>query len=257
MTKKNIPKIIVCFAAIVCVILIFALPIRLAAFDSKKTLIVYFSRVGNTQFSDDADAVSSASLRRKEGLLMGNCEVLAYKISKITGADIFEISVFEQYPESYDETIDRASREKSENARPALTSHIDNMDSYDNIILIYPVWWSTMPMPIFSFLEEYDFSGKNIYPVTTHKGSFLGHSISDIEAICSTAKIHTGIPISGGSVDFIEIIPFVMTAGWGMIAACVLPLKRFKSKSVDMRIITVLLIAGIVLNMLCVIRILI
>lgn len=255
MTKKNIPKIIVCLISIIFLILIISVPVRLAVFDSEKTLVVYFSRVGNTDFSNDIDAVSSASLRRKDGVLMGNGEVLADKISRITGADIFAINISETYPESYDETVSRASREQSENARPALTSHIDNMDSYDNIILIYPVWWSTMPMPVFSFLEEYDFSGKNIYPVTTHKGSFLGNSVSDIKEICPTAEVHTGIALSGRSVDFIGIIPFIMVIGLALVVSGVLLEKRLSAKYA--KATNIMAIVGLVANILCVIRILI
>ncbi|MCM1222068.1 MAG: NAD(P)H-dependent oxidoreductase [Lachnospiraceae bacterium] len=236
-------------------ILIISAPVSLAGFDSEKTLVVYFSRVGNTDFSDDIDAVSSASLRRKDGVLMGSCEVLADKISQITGADIFTINVSETYPESYDETVSCASREQSENASPELTSHIDNMESYDNIILIYPVWWSTMPMPVFSFLEEYNFSDKNIYPIATHKGSFLGQSVSDIKEICPTAEVHTGIALSGGSVDFIGIIPFIMIVGWALTISGVMLEKRLSSKSA--KVTDVMTIVGLVANVLCVIRILI
>lgn len=255
MTSKNIPKIIVCPISIIFLILIISVPVSLAGFDSEKTLVVYFSRVGNTDFGDDIDAISSASLRRKNGVFMGNCEVLADKISKITGADIFTINISETYPESYDKTVSRASYERSANARPELTSHIDNMESYDNIILIYPVWWSTMPMPVFSFLEEYNFSDKNIYPITTHKGSFLGQSVSDIKEICPTAKVHTGVPISGGSVDFIGIIPFIMIVGWALVVSGVL---LEKSSSLKLAKVTdIMAIVGLVANVLCAIRILI
>ena len=257
MKKRNISTIVICLISVIFIILIIAVPIRLLAFDSEKTLIVYFSRVGNTQFSEDVDAVSSASLRNRNGILAGNCEVLAEKISKITEADIFEINVSEQYPEDYDETVNRASSEQSENARPELVSHVENMENYDNVILIYPVWWSTIPMPVFSFLEEYDFSEKNIYPVATHKGSFLGQSVSDIKVLCPESDVHMGIPISGGSVDFIGIIPFVMIFSWILIAVCVILEKCFKPKSVGTRVTTVLLIIGIILNILCIIRMLI
>lgn len=257
MKKKNISTIVICVISSIFMLLITAVPIRLMAFDNEKTLIVYFSRVGNTQFSDDVDAVSSASLRKKNGKLAGNCEVLAKKISKLSGADIFEINVSEQYPEDYEETVDRASREQSDNARPELTSHVDNIENYDNIIIIYPVWWSTVPMPVFTFLEEYDFSGKDIYPIATHKGSYLGQSVNDIKKLCPDSDVHSGIPINGGSVDLIGIISFFIVLSWVSIAVCIILEKKLKPKSVNIRICTALPIIGSITIIACIIRMLI
>ena len=45
---------------------------------------------------------------------------------------------------------------------PELAAHIENPDQYDTILLGYPNWWGDMPQPLFTFLEEYDFSGKTI-----------------------------------------------------------------------------------------------
>lgn len=257
MKKKNLSAIIVCLISLVCILLIIAVPVWFSAFDSEKTLIVYFSRVGNTQFSDDVDAVASASLRRKNNVLSGNCEVIANKIGKISGAEVFPVTVSEYYPENYDETVSRASNEKSNNARPELTSHIDNMDRYDNIIVIYPVWWSTMPMPMFSFFEEYDFSGKNIYPVATHKGSFFGESVDDIKELCSESEVHAGIPISGASVDIIDILFFIMVVGWIMIALGTLLNNRFRLRTLKIILTKIMPFTGIILNVLCIVHILI
>ncbi|MGN1225221.1 MAG: flavodoxin [Ruminococcus sp.] len=255
--QKSHLKIIALLLPVLLIVLIIVIPVRLMAFDSDRTLIVYFSRVGNTQFSDNTDAISSASLRRNDNMLKGNCEVLAEKIQQVTRADIFAITVSEQYPESYEDTVSRASSEQAENMRPTLVSHVDNMDKYENIILIYPVWWSTMPMPVFSFLEEYDFSDKNIYPVTTHKGSFLGHSVRDIKELCPEAKVHTGIPVSGGSVDFIEILPVLMIIGLVLIIICTISRNRLKPKSLMLKVNTVIFIGSVTLNVLCVVRLLI
>lgn len=175
----------------------------------------------------------------------------------MSGADIFEINVSEQYPKDYEETVDRASREQSDNARPELISHVDNMENYDNIIIIYPVWWSTVPMPVFTFFEEYDFSEKDIYPIATHKGSYLGQSVNDIEKLCPDSDIHTGIAISGGSVDLINIIPLVIMLSWISIAVCIILEKHLKPKSVGIKICTVLPIIGIVMIIACIIRLLI
>ena len=59
-------------------------------------------------------------------------------------------------------------------------------------------------MAVFTFLEEYDFSGKTIIPFCTHEGSEMGHSENDIRKLCSDAKVLKGLPIKGGSVQGAE-----------------------------------------------------
>lgn len=60
------------------------------------------------------------------------------------------------------ETTEVAKEELRANARPELTNKLTDMGSYDVIFLGYPNWWGTSPMPVFTFLESYDFSGKTI-----------------------------------------------------------------------------------------------
>ena len=91
--------------------------------------------------------------------------------------------------------------EKKSNARPELASHVINMDQYDTIFLGYPNWWGTFPMAVFTFLEEYNFTEKSIWPFCTHEGSGLGTSERDIKRICPTAKVVNGLAIRGGSVN--------------------------------------------------------
>ena len=74
------------------------------------------------------------------------------------------------------------------------------MESYDTIILIYPNWWGTLPQAVFTFLEEYDFSGKTIWPLCTHEGSRLGKSESDIAELVPDAQLVKGLAIKGDSV---------------------------------------------------------
>jgi flavodoxin len=62
----------------------------------------------------------------------------------------------------------------------------------------------TMSMPVFTFLEAYDFSGKTIVPFCTHEGSGMGHSESDIKKLCTGAKVAKGLSIQGGSVQKAE-----------------------------------------------------
>lgn len=157
---------------------------------SGKSLIAYYSRKG-------ANYVSGNIIN----LTVGNTEVAATMIQKITGSDMFHIEEVKPYPKDYTETTEVAKKELRENARPELTSEVSDMDSYDVIYLGYPNWWGTFPMPVFTFLESYDFSGKTIIPFCTHEGSGMGRSESDIKKLCPDAKVKKGLPIRGGSVQ--------------------------------------------------------
>lgn len=139
-------------------------------------LIAYFSRTGNT-------------------------ETIANMIASTTKGDLHRIETFIPYPDDYEECKDAATEEKTSGARPGLSSHLENMDQYDVIFLGYPIWWSTMPMAMFTFLEEHDFSGKTIVPFCTHEGSGLGGSVGDIASLCPNATIAEGFAARGSRTD--------------------------------------------------------
>ena len=71
------------------------------------------------------------------------------------------------------------------------------MDSYNVVFLGYPNWWHTVPMAVFTFLEEYDFSGKTIIPFCTHGGGGLSTSERDIAKACPKAKHLRALSVYG------------------------------------------------------------
>ena len=160
-------------------------------------LIAYFSRVGNMNFDENIDAVTSASVNMDGSNVSGNTQLLAEMAQKMTGGDLFFIETVEKYPAEYRGTTDQAKTEQNDDARPELSSHVENMDAYDTIVLIYPNWWGTLPQSVFTFLEEYDFSGKTILPLCTHEGSRLGRSESDIASLCPGARLLDGLSVRG------------------------------------------------------------
>ena len=128
----------------------------------------------------------------------GNTEAVAKTIADVTGFELFEIKTLKPYTKDYDAVLNVAKTEQNKNARPELASHVQNMAQYDTIILGFPCWWGTMPMAVFTFLEEYDFSGKRIIPFVTHGGSSFGRSLNDMRKIIPNAKIESnGLSISG------------------------------------------------------------
>ena len=160
-----------------------SLPDNTAQGGDSNILIAYFSRVGNTDFPDDIDAVSSASLLRKDGELFGNTQYIASLIQQATDGDLFLIETAEKYPVDYDETDALGQKENRERSRPALASHVDNLDDYDRIFLGFPNWYYDMPMAVYAFLEEYDLSGKTIIPFVTSGGSGFSKAVSAIQSI--------------------------------------------------------------------------
>ena len=130
----------------------------------------------------------------------GNTQGVAYEIQKQTGAEIFEITPEKSYSEDYNTVLREAQRDQHRQARPKLKNHVKNFADYDVIMLGYPNWWASIPMPIASFLEEYDFSGKTIMPFCSHGGGRFGQSLTAIAKLAPKAVITEGLSVhySGG-----------------------------------------------------------
>lgn len=130
----------------------------------------------------------------------GNTAGIAEEIQAQTGADLFEITMVEPYSTDYNTVLDEAQRDQNEQARPELATHVENMDEYDTILLGYPNWWASIPMPVASFLEEYDFTGKTIIPFCSHGGGRFGQSLTAIAKLAPDADMGEGLSVhySGG-----------------------------------------------------------
>ena len=105
---------------------------------------------------------------------------MAYVIRENTDADIFRIEPETPYPTDHDTLVDLAAEEQDNDARPAIKDRIENLEQYDTIFIGYPNWWGDMPMILYSFFDEYDFSGKTIVPFNTHGGSGFSNTINTI-----------------------------------------------------------------------------
>ena len=148
-----------------------------------KVLVAYFSRAGENY---------GVGVIEK-----GNTEIIAKMIAEKTSGDLFRIESVNAYPSGYDDCTEVAKKEKNSNARPGLTGSVTDFDDYDVIYLGYPIWWGEMPMPVYTFLESYDFSGKTIIPFCTHAGSGLSGTVSSIQTACSGATVRDGFAIAG------------------------------------------------------------
>ncbi len=132
-----------------------------------KTLIAYFSASGETAR-------------------------LAKTIASVTGGELFEIQPETAYTAADLDWRDRSSRStvemKDEKSRPAIASRVADMKEYDTVFVGFPIWWYQAPRIIETFLESYDFAGKEIVPFATSGGSGMGKTESILKACCENAK---------------------------------------------------------------------
>jgi flavodoxin len=169
---------------------------QVALTGDEKILIAYFSYPE----PDGVNASSGASSLIKNDVLLGNTEYLAQIIQEATDGDTFRIQTVQQYPASHEPLIAQASEEKEAGARPALATRIENLNRYDIIFIGYPNWWGDLPMPLYTFLEEYDFSGKIIIPFNSHGGSGLSNTVNTITGLEPGATVVKGFTVSRNTV---------------------------------------------------------
>ncbi len=126
---------------------------------------------------------------------------IAREIQAQTGADLFEITPAEPYSSNYNAVLMEAQEDQHNQARPELVNPPASIDEYDVILLGYPNWWASIPMPVASFLELYDFSGKTILPFCSHGGGRFGQSLTAIAKLTPEAVLGEGLSVhySGGS----------------------------------------------------------
>ena len=152
--------------------------------DYGNILIAYFTADENTE----PDAVSSASVTEISGEEVGRVRAVADMIAEETGGELFSIQTSVEYPEDGGALIDYAAEEQDQNARPELTTHIENLDDYDTIFIGYPNWWGIAAWPVSSFVEANDFTGKTVIPFCTSSSSGLGESGDLLEELAGTGE---------------------------------------------------------------------
>ena len=166
-----------------------------------KILVVYFSNPENVK-SNGIDGIASASVQYFKGERVGSTEKFAKIIAEQTKGDIFRVETEIPYPTEHEALVDFAETEKDRGEKPKLKNHIGNLQEYDTIFLGYPIWWYGLPMPVLSFLDEYDLSEKNIIPFSTHGGSRFSGTISELADLEPNAKINkNGLTISRGRME--------------------------------------------------------
>lgn len=135
----------------------------------------------------------------------GNTKGLAEKIASSLDADIYEIVPEQPYTDddlNYNNSSSRSTQEQNDDAcRPAISGSAENMESYDTLIIGYPIWWGQAPKIMYTFVESYDLSGKTIVPFCTSGSSGVGSSATNLQDSAPDANWLEGTRLSTGVSD--------------------------------------------------------
>ena len=151
---------------------------------NKKALVVYFSKTGE-QYSVG-------------NITKGNTAIVAEMIADKTGADIFEVKLKnDNYPKEYEALTKVALSEKKASARPEIIGKVENFAEYETVFIGTPNWWADLPMALYTFMEQYDWSDKTIAPFVTHEGSGLSSIPAKIKTTTNPKAMLEGLAIYG------------------------------------------------------------
>ena len=155
---------------------------------SSDTLVIYFSRTGEQYVVGVIDK--------------GNTAIVAEMIAEQTDADLFEVlPEDDHYPMTYDALTDVAKQEQNDNARPAYSGELPDLDGYSTIYIGAPVWWGDWPMIMYTVFENNDFSGKKLIPFSTHEGSGLSGFDKKLQSACPDAEVLKGLAVRGNDAQ--------------------------------------------------------
>lgn len=163
-------------------------------------LIAYFSRFGNTDYPDDIDASTSASVVLDGNERYGTTEYIAGIIKQSVGGALHLIETKEFYSGDFDEVREKNHDEMEENYLPPLKESDLDISKYDTVFIGYPVWATDVPQAVLSFLEEYDLSGKTVIPFCTHDGYGAGSSYETVEKASHAGKCLDGLAVEAEDV---------------------------------------------------------
>lgn len=154
-----------------------------------KTLVIYYSRSGENYYD--------GAMKHLE---VGNTQIAAQWIAEEAKAELFRVDTTKPYAESYKECCAQAVAEWKQNARPEVKQMPDSLEGFDTVVVGYPIWCGTMPMCLYTVLEQFDLSGKRIVALCTHEGSGFAQSMEALKELCPGAEVEAGLAIRGCQV---------------------------------------------------------
>ena len=137
----------------------------------------------------------------------GSTEKVAKKIANNLRADIFEIEPKDKYTSedlNWNDNNSRVTKEHNdESLRDVELKNIDveNWDSYDTILIGYPIWWGIAAWPVDNFVKNNDFTGKTVIPFCTSASSGLGQSGELLKKMAGNGNWYEGYRFSSSASD--------------------------------------------------------
>ncbi len=149
---------------------------------SNKVLVVYYSAQGHT-------------------------EDVAKRIASNLNADLFKVEPVENYTSddlNYNNSSSRVSKEHDDETLRDIklkNTKVDNWDSYDTVLIGYPIWWGAAAWPINNFVKENDFTNKTVIPFCTSASSGIGNSDKLLKELTTTGNWKDGVRLSSSASD--------------------------------------------------------
>ena len=151
-----------------------------------KSIVFFFSHAG--------DNYSVGNIE------VGNTKIVADYISEITGADQFEIVTHKYDGMAYTPLINLAKEEANKGELPPYEGSAPDLSQYDTVFIGGPIWWGTYPQVMFTLFRDINLDGKTVIPFTTHEGSGLASTVSDVKKSFPKANVQKGWSIYGHEV---------------------------------------------------------
>ena len=151
-----------------------------------KSIVIFFSHAG--------DNYSVGNIE------VGNTKIVADYISKITGAEQFEIVTHKYDGMAYTPLTRLAQEEANKGELPPYEGAAPDLSQYNTVFIGGPVWWGTYPQVMFTLFKDINLDGKTVYPFTTHEGSGLANCVSDVKKAFPKANVQKGFSIYGHEV---------------------------------------------------------
>lgn len=136
----------------------------------------------------------------------GNSKSEAEMIQKKTNGTLYEIAREVPYPEDYTKCTEVAKKETDDNARPAIKNPLESVAEYEKIVVCYPIWWHTAPMCVGTFLENYDLSGKMIFPISQSASmdeDQFKESVAFVKECAKNADVKDGLFVNSNDEETI------------------------------------------------------
>lgn len=150
-----------------------------------KTLIVYFSWSNNTK-------------------------TLVEEVNKKFHFDVIRLERKKPYSENYHTcAYVEAKEEMEKHIHPEIKNLEVDLNSYDKILLFFPIWWYTFPMPVGTFVEKLKgFKGEVIVFANsyTNDPQYMVNSMKDLKSIDKNINFKEGLFNESGKrhIEFIE-----------------------------------------------------